>query len=185
MGIVTKIKTWWNSMTPAERVGSVFRGITTGVTIGGAAFCIHEVRKSRDILSFAVNRIGDNVSVEVSQDLINLAVDRAANKQIGRAVQEVVREKKEAIQADTREEVEERVRDVRHQITEKVTEKVAEECKKINEQDMMKEIRDRATDKLAEKLDKNLDAITDEYTKNLSNMGKVYEALAEKMQSKA
>ena len=185
MGIKQKIQTWWNSMSPAEKVNSVLRGITTGAAIGGAAFCIHEVRKSRDILRFAVSNIGDGVNVEVSQDLINVAVDRAANKQVGKAVQEVVNEKKRLIQEQTREEVEERVRDVRHQITEKITEKVAEECKKINEHDMMKEIRDGATEKLAEKLDKNLDAITDEYTKNLSNMGKVYEALADKLQSKA
>lgn len=185
MSISMKIKTWWNSMTAAEKFGAIFRGITTGAAISGAVFCVHEVRKSRDILSFAVSNIGDGVNVEVSKDLIDMAVNRAANKQVSKAVNDVVREQTELIQKQTKEAVEERVCDIRHQITEKVTERVAEECKKINEHDMMKEIRDGAVEKLADKLDKNLDTITDEYTKNLTNMGKVYDALASKLSNNA
>ena len=62
---------------------------------------------------------------------------------------------------------------------------MAKEVEKVSKADILSDIKEKATEKLAEKLDDNLDSITDEYSKNLSNMGKVYEALAEKLQSKA
>ena len=66
-----------------------------------------------------------------------------------------------------------------------VSTQVAKECEKINRGDILDEIRKSATNKLVEKLDSNLDAVTDEYTKNLNNMGKIYEALATKLERKA
>lgn len=185
MGIKMKIQSWWNGMTFTEKVNTILRGVATTGAIGGAVVCVHEVRKSRDILNFAVGRIGENVDVQVSDDLINVAVERAANRQIQKAVNDVVRDSKEQIALQTKEAVEERVIETRKQINDNVSDRIAEECRKIHEQDLLKEIRDQASEKLANKLDCKLDSITDEYTRNLSNMGKIYSSLADKLQSKA
>ena len=185
MGIINSIKTWWNSMTPAEKVGTIFRGITTGIIATGTVICIKEVRESRALISYAVDTAADGVEVEVSDELVQDAVGKAANEQVRKVVRNVVSQTESQIRADTNELVDLAVRESRKHITDAVTTRLADNCKKISEQDIMREIREQATEKLAEKLDKNLDAITDEYSKNLSNMGKVYEALADKLQSKA
>ena len=185
MGIKATIKSWWDGKTGIEKVESVFRGLTALITLGGVAYCAHEVKTSQNILSFAVDKIGDGVDVEVSRDLIEAATNVAAKKQIEKAVAEVVRAKENAIQEETRTAVAEKVSDTRRQITDVISDKLADECRKINQEEILKEIRDKAADKLSDKLDHHLDSITDEYSKNLNNMGKIYEALAEKLQSKA
>ena len=185
MGIGTSIKSWWESMTPAEKINSVFRGITTLIVGGGTVVCVHEVRKSKNMIDFAVKDASELVNIEVSDALIEEAVKNAANCQIRKSVQAAADEASRQIRDETSAQVEEAVRDARRQISDSVSNKLEEECRKINEHEIMKEIRDKAADKLADKLDKNLDTITDEYSKNLSNMGRVYEALADKLQSKA
>lgn len=185
MGIITSIKSWWNAMTPAEKVGTIFRGLTTGVIATGTVICIKEVRESRNLVSYAVSNAADGVDIEVSDELIRDVAEKAANEQIRKVVRTEVIRTESQIRADTNEMVDSAVRDTRRQITETVTDRLAETCKKMNEQDIMREIREQAAEKLAEKLDKNLDDITDEYSNNLKNMGKVYEALADKLQSKA
>lgn len=179
------IKAWWNSKSTTEKIETVFKGIVAAVVGGGSIICIHEVRKSKDILNYAIQSAADGVEIEISDELIRDAAEKATNDQIRRTVKTVVDRTWRDIQNETNEKVSEAVKDARRQITESVSAKMAEECRKINEQDILREIREQATEKLTEKLDKNLDAITDEYSKNLSNMGKVYEALAEKLQSKA
>ena len=178
------IANWWKGMTAEEKLNAVFRGITALVTFGGAAFCVHEVRESNRILNYAVKNIGDGVEVEVSEDLIHDAVGKAAEKQIRKAVSDVVAMKRKEIQEDTREEVEARVRDARKEIVGAVSDRLARECEKIHKKDILEEIKEEASEKLSDKLDTSIDEFTDEYAKNLENMGKVYEALAEKLGKK-
>lgn len=178
------ISSWWGSKTTDEKLNAIFRGITTVLTLGGALYCVHEVKESKRILNYAVQNIGDGVEVEVSEELINDAVARSAEKQIRKAVSDVVAMKRKEIQEDTREEVEARVRDARKEITGAVSERLAKECEKIHKKDILDEIREEAAEKLSDKLDNSIDEMTSEYAKNLENMGKVYEALAEKLGKK-
>lgn len=185
MSITERIHLWWKSMTPSEKVNAVFKGITSTAAVIGAGCCIHEVRTSRRLVSAAVDTIGDSVDVEVSQELIDAAVEKATNAHISKTVKAAVDRNWRDIQTETGKKVEEAVRASREEISQGVAEALAKECEKINRSDILTDIRDKAKDALAEKLDNKLDEITDEYSKNLSNMGKVYEALAEKLQSKA
>lgn len=179
------IKSWWKAMDPVEKFNTIVKGVITSIIGIGTAVCIHEVRESYRLVNYAVNKIGDGVDVEVSDRMIEDAVRASAEKQIRKTVQTATDRTWREVQDETKERVSEAVNDARRQITDSVTNKIADECKKMNEHDLMKEIRDKAAEKLANKLDSNLDSITDEYSKNLSNMGKVYEALAEKLQNKA
>ena len=185
MSITERIRLWWKSMTPSEKVNAVFKGITSTAVVIGAGCCIHEVRTSRRLVSAAVDTIGDSVEVEVSQELIDAAVEKAANAHISKTVKAAVDRNWRDIQAETNKQVAEAVKANQEKISNGVADALAKECEKIHKADILGDIRDKAKESLTEKLDEKLDDITDEYSKNLSNMGKVYEALAEKLQSKA
>ena len=185
MGIFEKISLWWKSLTPAEKVNAVFKGITSSALVIGAGCCVHEARSSRKMISYAVDKVGEGVEVELGQELIDEAVSKAANAQIARTVKVAVDRDWQNIQAEAKKQVESAVKENREKISEGVADAMARECEKIHKADILSEIRDKAKEALTEKLDEKLDDITDEYSKNLSNMGKVYEALAEKLQSKA
>ena len=185
MTIMEKIALWWKSMTPIEKVNAVFKGITTTATVVGAGCCIHEARQSHHLVEFAVSKVGEGVEVEISQDLIDAAVAKAANAQIAKTVKVAVDRDWREIQEETKKQVGEAVKNDREKISGEVADVLAKECEKIHKADILSDIRDKAKDALAEKLDEKLDDITDEYSRNLSNMGKVYEALADKLNSKA
>lgn len=185
MSMFEKIAMWWKSMTPADKFGTVFKGISTVACCVGAGCCIHEVRKSHDILDFAVDNIGNGVDVSVSEDLINSAVEKATQAQINKAVASAVSQNWTDIQKETVKEVREAVEKKRAEIAGEVSNTLAKECEKIHKADILNDIREKAKDALAEKLDSKLDDITDEYSNNLNNMGKVYQALADKLSTKA
>ena len=185
MSIVERISMWWKSMTPIEKVNAIFKGLTTTATVIGAGCCVHEARHSRQLVQFAVDKVGEKVDVEISQDLIDASVAAAANAQISRIVKSAVERDWRDIQAETHKKVAEAVNENTEKISGEVADVLAKECEKLHKADILSDIRDKAKDVLAEKLDEKLDDITDEYSKNLSNMGKVYEALADKLSSKA
>lgn len=181
MSLISSISLWWKSLTPIEKVNAVFKGITSTTAVIGAGCCIYETRSSRKMIDHAVNQIGESVEVEISQDLIDEAVAKAAEYQIAKTVKTAVDRDWRNIQAEATKQVHEAVDKSRSEIQKGVADALAEECKKLHQTDILNDIRDKAKDALAEKLDDRLDDITDEYSKNLNNMGKVYEALAEKL----
>ena len=185
MGIANRIKLWWNSKTPTEKFDAVFRMITSGVICAAGGCCLYEAHKCRKTVDFAVNKIGDDLDVEVSQELIDAAVTKATNAQIARTVKAAVDRDWRDIQEETKKKVGEAVAEDRKKISEAVAETLAHECEKTSKADILSDIKEKAKETLAEKLDSKLDDITDEYSRNLSNMGKVYEALADKLNSKA
>lgn len=185
MKIIDKIRANWKAMTTAEKFSLILKTITSVAMIGSAAYCIHEVRESHDLVNFAVSKVGDNVEVEVSNELIQAAIQQSAEQQVKRVVIAAAAQANMDISEKTATEVKRAVTDSYDKIMDEVSGRVSKECDKINHSDILADVRKSATNKLVEKLDGNLDTITDEYTKNLNNMGKVYEALASKLERKA
>ena len=188
MGIMTRIKTWWECMTPAEKVGAIFRGITAGAaTVGGIA-CWKESRRCRNLLETAVGEIGDKVDVQISDEFVREAVGDSiqaiSRDQVRRTVNTALNANWRDIQQETRDQVSRAVRDNYGRIADAVADRLQKECDTLYRGEIVKDIRDKASEKLSDRLDGKLDEITDEYTKNLTNMGKVYEALAGKISGK-
>lgn len=185
MSIITRIKGWWKSLTPDEKVGTVIFGIGgTAVTVCGAV-CLHETREARKLIKMAIGDIGNQVDVTVSDSFVQSAVEEAAKKQITKSVNNAINMNWRDIQDETRKEVRSEVQKNYERITDEVSSRLAKECEEINSHKLAKDITEKAKEALSAKFDSKLDNIAEEYTKNLNNMGKVYEALADKLQNKA
>lgn len=179
------IEAWWKSMSTTEKISAIFRGITTVGTLVGGGICLWETHKSRQMIRVAVRQIGDGVDVEVSDELVNAAVKKAAEDQIRRAVRDAKERTMMDLREDTKVQVAKAVKENYDKITEGVAERIGNECGRIYKDEILSDIKDKAAEKLEEKLDSNLDEITDGFAKNLNNMGKIYEALADKLEKKA
>lgn len=188
MGIQMKVKTWWKTSTPSEKIGTIFKGITAVAAIVGGTMCFKESQKCRKQLETAVGKIGDGVNVEVSDEFVQQVVGNeirsVSDKQIRKTVNTALNANWREIQQETRDQVSRAVKDNYARITDEVAGRLQKECDTLYRNDIVKDIRDQASEKLTNKLDNKLDEITDEYTKNLNNMGKVYEALAGKISGK-
>ena len=184
MGI-NSIKAYFKGLTPSEKIDVVFHIILGGLAFGGVIYCRHTLNKSEELLAKAVSNVASGIGdVTISDELIDLAIEKKVGDQVEREVSRAMALCARDIRSTTKEKVEEAVKDTRHQITESVTNRISEECRKIYEDDLKKEIRDKAAEKLSEKLDSAIDTVTDDYAKNLNNMSKIYEALAEKINKK-
>ena len=188
MSIKSQIKTWWKTSTPNEKISTIFKGITAGAAIVGGFACWNESRKCRKQLEEAVGEIGDGVNVEVSDEFIRQVtgdrIREISTAQIRKTVNTAMNANWREIQQETRDQVTRAVRDNYNRITDEVAGRISKECDTLYRSELVKDIRDKASEKLTDKLDSKLDEITDEYTKNLNNMGKVYEALAGKISKK-
>lgn len=188
MSIGMKVKTWWKTSTPSEKIGTIFKGVTAVAAITGGAMCWNESRKCRKQLEKAVGKINDGVNVEISDDFVRQvtenAIERISRDQVRKTVNTAMNANWREIQQETRDQVTRAVRDNYSKITDEVAGKISKECDTLYRSDIVKDIRDKASEKLNDRLDSKLDEITDEYTKNLNNMGKVYEALASKISGK-
>lgn len=185
MGIILKIRSWWKGMTVEERISSVFRGVTATAAVGGAIYCASTMKKDKRLIENAVSAIGDKVDVEVSQDLIDMAVARAVEKQVKNAVNTVVRQNWTDIQDLTKDSVNKAVVKNQDKIESAVAERMAKELDKVDRDELVNDIKDKAKDALVEKLDSKLDDITDTYSQNLDSMSKIYNSLADKLASKS
>ena len=188
MGIGMRIKVWWETSTPSEKINTIFRGVTAGAAIIGGIACWRESRKCRIQLETAVGHIEDGVNVEISDEFVQQVaaneIRAVSDKQIRKTVNTALNTNWREIQQETRDKVAHAVRDNYEKITDEVAGRLSKECDTLYRSDIVKDIRDKASEKLTDKLDCKLDEITDEYTKNLNNMGKVYEALASKLGGK-
>ena len=188
MSIGMKVKTWWKTSTPSEKIGVIFKGVTAVVPGVGGAMCWNESRKCRKQLELAVGHIEDGVNVEISEDFVHQVVgdsiQRVSKDQIRKTVNTAMNANWREIQQETRDQVTRAVRDNYSKITDEVAGRLSKECDSLYRSEIVKDIRDKASEKLNDRLDCKLDEITDEYTKNLNNMGKVYEALANKIGGK-
>ena len=184
MGIKTQITSWWNGLTVGEKINEVLKWTSRVLLTVGAGVCVYETKKSRDLIQMAVKNIGDDVSIEVSDELIDMAVEKAANAQIARAVRKAAEAAMKDIRNDTTVQVAAEVIKTRKAITDSVAEQIAKECDRLHRSDLIQEVREEAAKKMAEKLDDKLDTITEGYVDNLDNMSKIYKALADKLDKK-
>jgi hypothetical protein len=69
-------------------------------------------------------------------------------------------------------------------IKQAVTEKIAREVADIDRSELMQDITEQAKKLIVDKFEGKLDGIAADYSRNLDNVGKIYQSIAETMQKK-
>lgn len=169
-------------ITKIERIACA---VLAGASVVAAVCCYRNMRKSLKLLNKAVDSVADLTVVDVSQSIIDRAINSASDREVGRAVNRAVR----VIEDDLTNETQKRVRGAVQQsygkLQKAVTDAIAKEAAKVDQNAIMEEATEKAKELLLERFDGKLDGLMSDYQRNLDNVGKIYQSIASSMADKA
>ena len=156
-----------------------------GVSVVAAVYCHYEMRKSVKMLNKAADSVAELTVVDVSQGIIDRAINNAANREVGRAVSHAVRSVEGDISSETQKLVRNAVQQSYGKLQKAVTDAIAKEAAKVDQSAIMEEATEKAKALLLERFDGKLDGLMTDYQRNLDNVGKIYQSIASSMADKA
>lgn len=162
----------------AERI---LRYVFAGVSVVAAAYCCKKLKDVSGVVNSAVTDIANTTFIDVQQAVVDKAVERAAQNAANRAVKAT----EDMMKVGVERAVSTAVYNSKTALKDAVTDKIAREVAEIDKTELIADVTDKAKRLILEKFDGKLDGIAAEFSHNLESIGKVYQGIAEKMQSKA
>ena len=126
------------------------------------------------MINVAVDKTSSNIQVNISDDLLDLATQKAVDREVGYISNRMNRELGEEIKVQVRQNVYSSSKDIK----ESVSNEIYKQVKNIDISDIEREVVSRAKDAVAEKFDRKLDGLLDEFNENLNNVQKIYSSIA-------
>lgn len=153
----------------------------SGISVVAAIFCYKDLRKSLRLIGKATDHISQLTTIDVERNVIDQAINGAANREVGRTVSRAMRAVEDGIVEETQKRVHAAVQQSYGKIQKAITDAIAKEAANVNKDDIMREATERAKDLIVEKFDGKLDDLLSEYNRNLDNVGKIYQSIAKTM----
>lgn len=140
-----------------------------------------KIRKIEWTVGVAIEDISNKTAINVSDAIIETAVQRAVNRELQSVINSINRQ----LYNDINREVRESVDTSYSKIKNAVSDEVAKQVKNINIHGIEREAVAKAKDAIAEKFDNKLDGLLEEFNDNLTNISKIYSSIAKTMSDKA
>ena len=179
---ITREEEFEKKLQRIERIALV---ALSGVSLAAAIYCHVQLRKGIKLMNKAADSVAELTVVDVQQGIIDRAINNAANREVGRAVNHAVRLVEEELTSETQKRVRGAVQQCQGKLQKAVTDAIAKEAAKVDKDDIMEEATERAKEMLLERFDGKLDGLMSDYQRNLDNVGKIYQSIASSMADKA
>lgn len=162
------------------KAGRVLGWMLAGASVVAAIYCGKKLHDIMGVVNSAVTDVSSLTYIDVQQAVVDKAVEKAAQNAAGKAVRMT-----EGMMRDTVEKaVVNAVTNSKGSIKQAVTEKIAREVADIDRSELMHDITEQAKKLIVDKFEGKLDGIAADYSRNLDNVGKIYQSIAETMQKK-
>ncbi len=168
-----------------RKIGTIGLVVLSGVSVIATVYCHRQMKKTFRLVSKAANNVADLTVVDVQQGIIDRAINDAANREVGRAVNRAVRMVEEDILSETQKRVRGAVQQSQSKIQKAVTDAIAKEAAKVDQNAIMEDATEKAKEMLLARFDGKLDGLMSDYQRNLDNVGKIYQSIASSMADKA
>ena len=154
-------------------------GVAAGIVgLGYAIKSLDKINQIKDVVDRATNELSDNIHVDVSEALIERAVNKVASEQVSTMVVKATNEIKHTICADIRSKVDHAVSEAYSDIKKSVSEEISKQVGKVSIDGIRNEVIERAKEAAAEKFDEELDEILEKFNGDLNNVSKIYRSIA-------
>ena len=164
-----------------ETVGKVLSVVSA---VGGVVVAIisqRQLNETAELVGTTVKELSDLQEMDVKEEIVNRAIEKSVDKQVEKITSRVYdRVYNETLRKATKW-VEDNVQALYSSISESVTKKIATEVAKIDQEKLKKEVTAQAKEIIIEKFDGQLDDQLVEFNKNLENVGKIYQSIAQRM----
>lgn len=160
--------------------GRVLGFIVAGASVVAAVYCGKKLKDIMGVVNSAITDVSSLTYIDVQQAVVDKAVEKAAQNAAGQAVRAT-----EALMRDTvSAAVTNAVANAKGQLKTVVTEKIAMEAALIDKSELIADIEEQAKQLIVDKFEGKLDGIAADFSRNLENVGKIYQSIAETMQIK-
>lgn len=160
-------------------------GILTGASVIAAVCCHRQMKKTVKLVSKAAEGVAELTVVDIQHDIVDMAINNAANREVGRVVNRAVHNVEDEMIHQTQKYVRDAVKESYGKLSKVVSESIAKEAAKVDSNRIMEDATERAKEMLLERFDGKLDGLMSDYQRNLDNVGKIYQSIASSMADKA
>lgn len=170
-----------------RRLWKAFILLSMGFTASALAclgFSVYRERKLSKALKNAIKEVSDMTEVKVSEGIVNRGITEAVERECGRIARKAAEDVAHDISVQTQKKVAAAVDQQYARIKEGVADAFAKELARVDKDDIMEDITEKAKELLVEKFDGKLDSLLNDYNRNLENVGKIYQSIAESMTDK-
>lgn len=144
--------------------------------IGGICYVgyLHsKINKLLSMIDVAVDDLSSKTQVNISDAVLDLAVQKAVDREVGYISNRITRD----LNLEIRTQVKHTVNASSSDIKNSVSAEIANQVKNIDISDMEREVVNKAKDAVAEKFDRKLDSLLDDFNDNLNNVRKIYSSI--------
>ena len=160
--------------------GRVIGGLMVVGSVVAAVYCGKKLKDVMGIVNSAVTDVSNLTYIDVQQAVVDKAVERAAANAAGKAVKAT-----EGLMRDTvATAVSNAVTNAKGPLKQAVTDKIAMEVALIDKSELVSDIEEQAKQLIVDKFEGKLDGIASDFSRNLENVGKIYQSIAESMTQK-
>lgn len=168
-----------------NRIWLIVTGTLCLVGVGTGIYCRRQMKKTFKLVSKAAESVADMTVVDIRNDIVDMAVNNAANREVGRVVNRAVRLVEDDMTRQTQKYVRDAVKESYGKLSKTVSDAIAKEAAKIDGSQIMEEATEKAKEMLLQRFDGKLDGLMSDYQRNLDNVGKIYQSIASSMADKA
>lgn len=162
------------------KAGRIFGYVLAGASVVAAVYCGKKLKDVMGVVNSAVTDVSSLTYIDVQQAVVDKAVEKAAQNAAGKAVKAT-----EGLMTSMVERaVTSAVVNAKEPLKQAVTEKLAREVAMIDKSELTEAIEESAKAMILEKFEGRLDGIAADFSRNLENVGKIYQSIAETMQPK-
>lgn len=165
-----------------ERIGLC---ILTGASVIAAVYCHRQMKKTVKLVSKAVEGVAELTVVDIQHDIVDMAINNAANREVGRVIKRAVHNVEDEMIHQTQKYVRDAVKESYGKLSKTVSDAIAREATKVDSNQIMEDATEKAKEMLLERFDGKLDGLMSDYQRNLDNVGKIYQSIASSMADKA
>lgn len=164
-----------------ETVGKV---ISVVAAVGGAVVAVisqKQLKETADLIGESVEGLKDLTKDDIQDEVIEAAIRSAAEEKVAIIAGHVYETVKSETLLRTRGKVQEMTETLYASISDEVTKQIASEVAKIDQVKLKKDVEAKAKAMIVSKFDGQLNDLLTEYNRNLENVGKIYQSIANKL----
>lgn len=162
------------------KAGRILGYVLAGASVVAAVYCGKKLKDVMGVVNSAVTDVSSLTYIDVQQAVVDKAVEKAAQNAAGKAVKAT-----EGLMTSMVERaVTSAVVNAKEPLKQAVTEKLAREVAMIDKSELVEAVEEQAKAMILEKFEGRLDGIAADFSRNLENVGKIYQSIAETMHPK-
>ena len=160
--------------------GRVIGGLMVVGSVVAAVYCGKKLKDVMGVVNSAITDVSNLTYIDVQQAVVDKAVERAAANAAGKAVKATEGLMRDYVSAA----VTNAVTNAKGPLKQAVTDKIAMEVALIDKSELVEDIEEQAKQLIVDKFEGKLDGIASDFSRNLENVGKIYQSIAESMTQK-